>query len=343
MDPYEGDSQAASIAGLTGTNNTIGNGVAGFSQDGMGVRGDSIDGFAAVHGHGGKNGVWGYTVSPQDSGVFGSNDGGGNGGVGVSQDGMGVVGFSTNALAAVHGHGGKNGVWGYTVSPQDSGVFGSNDGGGNGVAGVSQDGMGVVGFSTNAFAAVHGHGGKNGVWGYTVSPNDSGVFGSNDGSGGNGVAGFSQNGFGVRGDSTSGFAAVHGHGGKNGVWGYTVSPNDSGVFGSNDGGGNGVAGFSQHGLGVLGGSGNGVAGFSKSGIGVLGRGGSFAGFFDGNVQVNGDIFLPGADCAEHFYVGCVEESEPGTVMAIDDSGTLTPSCQPYDKRVAGVISGAGTL
>ena len=142
---------------------------------------------------------------------------------------------------------------------------------------------------------------------------------------GNGVAGFSQHGIGVRGDNVDGFAAVHGHGGKNGVWGYTVSPNDSGVFGLNDG------------------SGNGVAGFSKSGIGVLGRGGSFAGFFDGNVQVNGDIFLPGADCAEHFDVGCVEESEPGTVMAIDDNGTLTPSCQPYNKRVAGVISGAGTL
>src|SRR5215472_4412003 len=272
MDPYEGDSQAASIAGLTGTNNTIGNGVAGFSQDGMGVRGDSIDGFAAVHGHGGKNGVWGYTVSPQDSGVFGSNDGGGNGVVRVSQDGMGVVGFSTNALAAVHGHGGKNGVWGYTVSPQDSGVFGSNDGGGNGVAGVSQDGMGVVGFSTNAFAAVHGHGGKNGVWGYTVSPNDSGVFGSNDGSGGNGVAGYSQN-------------------------------------------GNGVYGFTQTG---------------------------FAGFFQGNVNVTGDILLPGAsDCAEHFDIAGAEQVEAGTVMSISDEGGLAPSRQPYDNRVAGVVSGAG--
>src|SRR5713101_109222 len=157
---------------------------------------------------------------------------------------------NTNGFAAVHGHGGKNGVWGYSVSPNDSGVYGLNDGAGFGVAGFSKDGLGVVAGTTNGFAAVHGHGGKNGVWGYSVSPNDNGVLGSNDGSG-NGVAGYSKDGLGVRGDSTNGFAAVHGHGGKNGVWGYTVSPNDSGVYGLNDGAGFGVAGFSKDGLGVV--------------------------------------------------------------------------------------------
>src|SRR5215475_10698316 len=323
--PYEGDSNSLGVDGLTGKNTTAGNGVAGFSQHGIGVRGDNVDGFAAVHGHGGKNGVWGYTVSPNDSGVFGSNDGGGAGVAGFSQHGLGVLGGSTDGFAAVHGHGGKNGVWGYTVSPNDSGVFGSNDGGGAGVAGFSQHGLGVLGGSTDGFAAVHGHGGKNGVWGYTVSPNDSGVFGSHDG-GGPGVAGFSQHGLGVLGGSTDGFAAVHGHGGKNGVWGYTVSPNDSGVFGSNDGsGGNGVAGYSQNG--------NGVYGFTQTG---------FAGFFQGNVNVTGDILLPGAsDCAEHFDIAGAEQVEAGTVMSISDEGGLAPSRQPYDNRVAGVVSGAG--
>jgi hypothetical protein len=169
---------------------------------------------------------------------------------------------------------------------------------------------------------VHGHGGKNGVWGYTISSTDSGVFGSNDGSG-NGVAGFSKDGIGVRGDSTDGFAAVHGHGGKNGVWGYTVSSTDSGVFGSNDG------------------SGNGVAGFSKDGIGVFAKGGRLAGRFEGDIEVTGDIRLVNADCAEDFDIAGVETVESGTVMVLCDEGTLKPSEHAYDKRVAGVISGAG--
>src|SRR5262245_62115322 len=153
----------------------------------------------------------------------------------------------------------------------------------------------------------------------------AGLTGTNDTTG-NGVAGFSQDGMGVRGDSISGFAAVHGHGGKNGVWGYTVSPQDSGVFGSNDGsGGNGVAGYSQNG--------NGVYGFTQTGV---------AGFFQGNVNVTGDIFLPGAsDCAEHCDIAGAEQVEAGTVRSISDEGGLAPSRQAYDNRVAGVVSGAG--
>ena len=138
-----------------------------------------------------------------------------------------------------------------------------------------------------------------------------------------GVSGFSKDGFGVRGNSTDGFAAVHGNGGKNGVWGYTVSANDSGVFGSNDG------------------SGYGVAGFSKSGIGVLGRGGKLAGRFEGDVEVTGDIRLVNADCAEDFDIAANILVEAGTVMVLGDDGSLYPSEVAYDKRVAGVVSGAG--
>jgi hypothetical protein len=64
---------------------------------------------------------------------------------------------------------------------------------------------------------------------------------------------------------------------------------------------------------------------------------------DGNVLVTGDITLSGADCAENFDVSEAEAAEPGTVMVIDQEGTLKPSEQPYDKRVAGVVSGAGGL
>jgi hypothetical protein len=58
------------------------------------------------------------------------------------------------------------------------------------------------------------------------------------------------------------------------------------------------------------------------------------------LTVQGDIRLLGADCAENFDVSEAETAEPGTVMVIDQEGTLKPSEQAYDKRVAGVISGA---
>jgi hypothetical protein len=61
----------------------------------------------------------------------------------------------------------------------------------------------------------------------------------------------------------------------------------------------------------------------------------------GNLNVKGDIYLPGADCAEHFDIAADGEVEPGTVMVINADGLLEPSQQAYDTRVAGVISGAG--
>jgi hypothetical protein len=73
----------------------------------------------------------------------------------------------------------------------------------------------------------------------------------------------------------------------------------------------------------------------------------FAGFFDGNVwvskklSVGGDIVLANADCAEDFDIAELSNAEPGTVMVLDAEGALKPSDRPYDKRVAGVISGAG--
>jgi len=56
----------------------------------------------------------------------------------------------------------------------------------------------------------------------------------------------------------------------------------------------------------------------------------------------GDIVLRNGDCAEDFDVVEGLEVEPGTVMAIDDRGRLTPSQSAYDRKVAGVISGAGS-
>jgi hypothetical protein len=104
----------------------------------------------------------------------------------------------------------------------------------------------------------------------------------------------------------------------------------------------GVAGTSD--------DGDGVFAESTTGNGVHARGGNLAGLFEGNVEVTGNINLTGPtsditlqneDCAEQFNVLDASRSTPGTVMVLDDEGLLRPSRVAYDKRVAGVISGAG--
>lgn len=61
-----------------------------------------------------------------------------------------------------------------------------------------------------------------------------------------------------------------------------------------------------------------------------------------DVVVGHDITLQNADCAEEFDV-ISNEVEPGTVMVLNQDGILEPSSCAYDKRVAGVVSGAGDL
>jgi hypothetical protein len=62
----------------------------------------------------------------------------------------------------------------------------------------------------------------------------------------------------------------------------------------------------------------------------------------GDVTVTGDILLTdAADCAEHFDVIGPQLPEPGTVVVIDEAGALRESKEAYDKKVAGVVSGAG--
>jgi hypothetical protein len=85
-----------------------------------------------------------------------------------------------------------------------------------------------------------------------------------------------------------------------------------------------------------------VCGFhlTNQGPGIFGKGAP-AGRFEGDVEVTGDIRLLNADCAEDFDIAGVETVEPGTVMVLGEEGVLTPSDRAYDKRVAGVVSGAG--
>ena len=65
-----------------------------------------------------------------------------------------------------------------------------------------------------------------------------------------------------------------------------------------------------------------------------------AAVFKGNVHVHGDILLLNADIAEDFTVADFE-TEIGSVMIFGEAGALIPCNRDYDKKVVGVISGAG--
>ncbi|GHO63362.1 hypothetical protein KSC_032090 [Ktedonobacter sp. SOSP1-52] len=163
---------------------------------------------------------------------------------------------------------------------------------------------------------------------------------------GSGVQGDSQDGTGVYGSSYSLYGVVGSSRVGTGVSGFGGTAGD-GVFGTTQ-----AAGMS------------GVAGIhAGNGHGVYGRadGDGFAGWFEGNVTVTGDIVskrhvtvtgnvtVAGdvvlssghGDCAEEFDIASTEHTEPGMVVVLDQQGALQPSYKAYDKTVAGVISGAG--
>jgi hypothetical protein len=56
---------------------------------------------------------------------------------------------------------------------------------------------------------------------------------------------------------------------------------------------------------------------------------------------HGDITLAGADCSERFPVADEASRDPGTVLVASDGESLVSCTEPYDRRVAGVVSGAG--
>ncbi len=232
-------------------------------------------------------------------------------------------------------------------------VYGINTDGGNGVAGESQNAEGVRGVSHNP--------NNGGVVGVCDQNNGVGVFGTCDdgkaGVVGTGVWGKSR-GWGVLGESqdSEGVRGLSYNPNHGGVVGICDKPNGIGVFGFCDDGsatlaGTGVWGKSSQGEGVHGETNSAtfaaIAGVmvnpNGTGAGVYGesRGQGPAGFFKGNVVVTGDIFLQSADCAEDFDIAALEGVEPGSVMVISEDGALRQSEQPYDRKVAGVVSGGG--
>jgi len=167
--------------------------------------------------------------------------------------------------------------------------------------------------------------------------------------GGAGVRGIAQgkNRVGVRGESTATGNGVEGNATSgDGVSG--TSANGNGVVGTSTDGGAGVRGISNNAshAGIVGqNSAGGAAGTFFGDIQVVDSNSDVViklGADKGNITVKGDIFLSdAADCAEDFAILGPQEVEPGTVMVIDADGALRQSEMAYDKRVAGVISGAG--
>ena len=201
---------------------------------------------------------------------------------------------------------------------------------GFGVYGHSQSGRGVVAHSDTSYGVRASSGSSSAIRASSVS--GAGIEGETT-SGTVGVIGSSPPGVGVKGVSTSGTGVagesatgvgVSGHGTTGGYFegsfeGIHVVGHDpvaAGVAGYNDNSGPGVYGKSTNGA---------------------------AGYFDGNVVVTGDVQLTGADYAEDFDIADPQGVEPGTVMVLDDSGGVRISQQAYDRRVAGIVSGAGTF
>lgn len=200
-------------------------------------------------------------------------------------------------------------VAGDSTTSAVAGVKGENTGGGEGVAGVSAAGNGVHGTSVSAFGVLGES--KTGRGVVALSDTDYGLRAASRTSAG--IRGSSVEGRGVEGWATK----------SEGVVGISTTGN--GVWGQTDG------------------AGVGVLGSSKSGTGIYGKGGKLAGFFEGDVEVTGDLRLSNADCAEDFDVAGTVEVEPGSVMVLGNEGALFESQHAYDTRVAGVISGAGDL
>jgi hypothetical protein len=215
---------------------------------------------------------------------------------------------------------GITGVEGISTTGTGFGVRGECKGTRAGVEGTSSGGDGVNGESqSNQHAGVSANNtnGGYGLWAKSL--------GSNPGTGG--IAGYfnSDGNFAIQAVCTADVDAVNV---------TSNSPNHAALSGWNNSGGFGLWAVSDQATGPVG------------GVGVYGRGAKYAAQFDGNVQVNGVLtakqdVVVGSDCAEDFDVASAAEIDPGTVMVLSEGGALKPSESAYDRRVAGVISGAG--
>ena len=225
---------------------------------------------------------------------------------------------------------------------------------GVGVEGVSELGPGVYGHSTSGRGVVARSVGNYGLRAHSdnlsgirsSSTNGTAIEGASNASGGIGIDGRCDTGTGVRGNSaqhigvagfSDTFIGVSGESAQfEGVRGTAHNKDHGAVVGKHMGGGIGIYGEGE------------TAGYFQGEVKVTGKVTAHDGFFQGEVTVIGtvtanDFHISGADCAEDFDVCDAKLAEPGTVMVMGGQGALHPSYKPYDKCVAGVVSGAGSF
>jgi hypothetical protein len=219
-------------------------------------------------------------------------------------------------------------------------------------------GYGILGYLGNAETWAYGAGVKG-----SVLATGYGVVGSSDSGHGVGIAGYTQDGYGVYGFD-GGAEEARGYGG------YFLSTNGVGVYGvsaANSTWNNmytpGVYGRSTNGVGVYGRS-TGTTTWKSMGVlgwGHSGPGGVFVSYtgnllegwedvsgdgllletrfkvdYNGNVYADGTYQSPAADLAE--MLPASEGLEPGDVLIIGQDGELARSAQAYQPTVAGVYS-----
>jgi hypothetical protein len=358
-------SDNASGNGIRGESKGSGTGVYAVSVDGIGVYGTSTNGTA----------ISGLAKVGTGTGVRGESQGSGVGVYGTSATGTALSGvalakngYGLRAENKVDGTGifgvsaTGTGISGISNAGNGIGVRGESKGGGYGVYAKSAGGNAVYAESTGDAIYAECKGTMNAI--FAKSTNGVGVTGYDFGNG-TGVRGLSNQGTAVYAEKIGSTESGYGIFAKSNTIGvhvetsgnnsraidiiaegtgvlavathgqaiYGQSGENDAVYGIQTGSGNGVHGRSIQGTGVYAesdGSGYGI--YAKSGAG------RYAGFFEGNIRVTGQLNPAGGDLAEEFNANT--NIEPGSVMVINDEGNLEPCCSSYDKRVAGIVSGA---
>jgi hypothetical protein len=192
------------------------------------------------------------------------------------------------------------------------------------ILGQSQVGPGLHGTSVNGPGAFFHSDSREGVFGESNSPGTAAVAGILVNRGGTGA--------GVFGEHKGSGPAIVGENNATGPGAIFHSKSVEGVIVRSDSPANpAIAVFQQN--------------PSSTGPAIQAEhadGAKTAALFKGNVIVTGDISFPGADCAEDFTIKEDVEAEPGTVMTLNEAGELVPCGAAYERRVAGVIAGAGS-
>jgi hypothetical protein len=299
----------------------------GTLGSGTGVMGGSGTGVGVVGISNGGDAINGTSSSPQHAGVSANNNGGGFGlwakAIGTQPGTGGVAGFfdtdGNNAIQAVSTSAKFDTILAQSSAPQSAAVSASNSNGGYGVWARAETSVSspanppVAGFFRSdggyAIQAIGNSPGYDAVNVKTSSALHAAVSASNTNSN-------SINAYGVWASSASGPAI------------YAISPFRAGQF---------------NGQVLVTGNHDVIGNCTVTGNHDVTGNGTVNGncHVAGTHTVDGDIILTNSDCAEDFEVVGSAPIEPGTVMVLTDSGDLQACQEPYDRKVAGVISGAG--